>query len=61
MAKKTLTDIGIQNLKPRAKRYEVPDPDARGLRVVVQPSGGRDPLHRSRHCGAIIDASGISG
>src|SRR5215472_14349602 len=36
---KALTDIAIRNLKPRAVRYEVPDPGARGLRVVVQPSG----------------------
>jgi integrase len=36
---KALTDIQIRNLKPRAVRYEVPDPGARGLRVVVQPSG----------------------
>src|SRR5262245_34248420 len=36
---KTLTDIAIENLKPRAVRYEKPDPGARGLRVVVQPSG----------------------
>jgi len=38
MAKK-LTDLTIENLKPKAKRYEVPDPGARGLRVIVQPSG----------------------
>jgi integrase len=49
MAKKTLTDIGIQNLKPRAKRYEVPDPDARGLRVVVQPSGRKSFAVRYRN------------
>jgi integrase len=36
---KALTDIAIRNLKPRAVRYEVPDLGARGLRVVVQPSG----------------------
>jgi hypothetical protein len=36
---KALTDIAIQNLKPRAVRYEVPDLGARGLRVIVQPSG----------------------
>jgi len=36
---KALTDIAIANLKPRGVRYEVPDPGARGLRVVVQPSG----------------------
>src|SRR5262249_31533317 len=39
MTPRSLTDIAIANLKPRAVRYEVPDPGARGLRVVVQPSG----------------------
>jgi integrase len=36
---KKLTDIAIQNLKPQSDRYEVPDSGARGLRVIVQPSG----------------------
>jgi hypothetical protein len=30
-----LTDIAIRNLKPKAYRYEVSDPGARGLRVCV--------------------------
>jgi hypothetical protein len=37
--RKGLTDIGIMNLKAADSRYEVRDPEARGLRVVVQPSG----------------------
>jgi acyl CoA:acetate/3-ketoacid CoA transferase alpha subunit len=44
-----LTDISIQNLKPRAVRYEVPDPGARGLRVVVQPSGFKSFAVRYRN------------
>jgi integrase len=47
---KALTDIAIQNLKPRpAGRYEVPDPGARGLRVVVQPSGRKSFAVRYRN------------
>jgi integrase len=46
---KTLTDIAIQNLKPRTVRYEVPDPGARGLRVVVQPSGRKSFAVRYRN------------
>jgi hypothetical protein len=34
-----MTDLTIVNLKPKATRYEVRDHGARGLRVVVQPSG----------------------
>jgi integrase len=46
---KALTDIAIQKLKPRAVRYEVPDPGARGLRVVVQPSGVKSFAVRYRN------------
>jgi integrase len=46
---KALTDIAIQNLKPRAVRYEVPDVGARGLRVVVQPSGFKSFAVRYRN------------
>jgi integrase len=46
---KALTDIAIQNLKPRAVRYEVPDAGARGLRVIVQPSGVRSFAVRYRN------------
>jgi integrase len=34
-----LTDIAIRNLKPGPARQEIPDPGARGLYVVVEPSG----------------------
>jgi integrase len=33
------TDIAIKNLKPGAVRREIPDPGARGLYVIVEPSG----------------------
>jgi integrase len=33
------TDIAIRNLKPGDKRRELPDPGARGLYVIVEPSG----------------------
>jgi integrase len=46
---KVLTDIAIQKLKPRVVRYEVPDPGARGLRVVVQPSGRKSFAVRYRN------------
>src|SRR6516162_4398431 len=34
-----LTDFNIANLKPGLSRREIPDPGARGLYVVIQPSG----------------------
>jgi integrase len=46
-----LTDIAIQNLKPGPVRYEVPDPGAQGLRVVVQPSGRKSFAIRYRFQG----------
>src|SRR5262249_38735480 len=46
---RALTDITIKNLKSRAVRYEVPDPGARGLRVVVQPSGFKSFAVRYRN------------
>jgi integrase len=46
-----LTDIAIRNLKRGAKRHEVPDPGARGLYVVVQPSGAKSFAVRYRFGG----------
>jgi integrase len=46
---KALTDIAIQKLKPRTIRYEVPDPGARGLRAIVQPSGRKSYAVRYRN------------
>jgi integrase len=34
-----LTDIAIRNLKPGPARREIPDPAARGLYCIVEPSG----------------------
>jgi integrase len=33
------TDLKIKNLKPGSVRREIPDPGARGLYVIVEPSG----------------------
>jgi integrase len=46
-----LTDIAIANLKPRAVRYEVPDAGARGLKVIVQPSGYKSFAVRYHNAG----------
>jgi integrase len=46
-----LTDIAVRNLKRQAKRYEMPDPGARGLYVVVQPSGVKSFAIRYRFGG----------
>ena len=48
---KVLTDIGIRNLKPDAARREIPDAGARGLYVVVQPSGVKSFALRYRLAG----------
>jgi integrase len=48
---KGLTDISVRNLKPAATRREVPDAGARGLYVVVQPSGVRTFAVRFRFGG----------
>jgi hypothetical protein len=63
MPPKRLTDIAIRNLKPKADRYELPDPGARGLYVVVQPSGRTSYAVRYRHAGVpkkLTLQSGIS-
>src|SRR5579859_1871203 len=48
---KGLTDIAVRNLKPGPTRREVPDPGARGLYVVVQPSGAKSYAVRYRFAG----------
>ena len=45
------TDITIRNLKPGAVRYELPDPAARGLYCIVQPSGHKSFAVRFRYEG----------
>src|SRR5215831_16365632 len=44
-----LTDIAIQKLKPRVAQYEMPDAGARGLRVVVHPTGRKSFVVRYRN------------
>jgi integrase len=39
--RKTLSDKGVAQLKPSARRYAFPDPEMRGHYVRVQPSGAR--------------------
>jgi integrase len=51
MSTTRLTDIAIRNLKPKAHRYEIPDPGARGLYVIVFPSGKTSFAVRYRHVG----------
>jgi integrase len=48
---KTLTAISIEKLKPGTERREIPDPGARGLYVVVQPSGTKSFAVRYRYGG----------
>ena len=48
---KVLTDIAIRNLKPGSGRREVPDAGARGLYVVIQPSGLKGFAVRYRYAG----------
>ena len=46
-----LTDIAIRNLKPGPARREIADPGARGLYVVIQPSGAKSYAVRYRYAG----------
>jgi integrase len=48
---RALTDIAIRNLRAEPKRREIPDPGARGLYVVVQPSGMKSYAVRFRYAG----------
>jgi integrase len=43
-----LTTKAVENLKPRADRYEVPDRGCRGLYFIVQPSGAKSWAIRCR-------------
>jgi alpha-D-ribose 1-methylphosphonate 5-triphosphate synthase subunit PhnG len=45
------TDINIGNLKPGLTRKEVRDPEARGLYVIIQPSGVKSFAVRYRYGG----------
>ena len=48
---KGLTDIAVRNLRAAATRREVPDPAARGLYLVIQPSGVKTFAVRYRFLG----------
>jgi integrase len=41
MARKSLSELGVRALKPRAARYAYPDPELAGHFVRVQPSGAK--------------------
>jgi hypothetical protein len=49
--RKPLTAVAIEKLGPRAYRYEIGDPGARALRVIVQPSGHKSFVLRYRFGG----------
>jgi integrase len=51
---KSLTAKSVENLRPRAARYEVRDGGARGLYLVMQPSGKRSWCLRYRHAGRSV-------
>jgi integrase len=58
-----MTNISIAALKPRLKRYEVSDPQQRGLRVTVHPGGTKTFIVRYRYGGKpkkLTLASGIT-
>jgi len=48
---RALTDIAIRNLHASPKRREIPDPGARGLYVIIQPSGVKSFAVRYRYAG----------
>ena len=39
--RRTLTDKGVAALKPRLKRYTLPDPELGGMYIRVPPSGAK--------------------
>src|SRR5258708_7175821 len=47
-ARKSLSDRGVAALRPRAKRYALPDPELRGHYVRVTPNGQRSFVAVSR-------------
>jgi len=51
MARRGLSDIAIRNFKPGTVRREIPDPGARGLYVVVHPTGRKGFAVRYRFYG----------
>jgi integrase len=49
--RKALTPIAITKLKPQPYRYEVGDPGAQGLRILVTPTGHKSFVLRYRFAG----------
>jgi integrase len=49
--RKSLSDLGVAALKPRAARYTLPDPELRGHYVRVQPSGAKSFVTVARNQG----------
>jgi integrase len=67
LRRKTLSDLGVAALKPRASRYAFPDPELRGHYVRVSPTGGkafavvrRDPVTGKQVWAAIGKADVMS-
>jgi integrase len=48
---KGFTDVTVRNLKPGPTRREIPDPAARGLHLIIQPSGVKTFAVRYRFLG----------
>jgi Arm DNA-binding domain len=48
---KAFTPLFVANLKPQQHRTELPDPQCRGLYVIVQPSGVKSWAFRYRFAG----------
>jgi integrase len=46
MVAKVITPLAVKAAKPKQQRYEIPDGGARGLYLVVQPSGTKSWAHR---------------
>jgi hypothetical protein len=41
VARKTLSDLGVRALKPRAARFAYPDPELAGRYIRLQPAGAK--------------------
>jgi integrase len=66
MRRKSLSDLGVANLKPRSQRYAFSDPELRGFYVRVTPNGtktyvvvSRDPVSRRQVWAALGTADAM--